>query len=102
MLNLDDRIMRLSGIFALIIVVIFSSCNGEKPIVPDLNLASDDAEWNVFNREVDVDEGVVHLDAKAGSGFIKLNNFIMGDGTVDKGKGSSGSEFCWPSLSWAE
>ena len=88
--------MRLSGIFALIIVVFFSSCNGEKPIVPDLNIASDAAEWTVFNREVDVDEGVVHLDAKAGSGFIKLNNFIMGDGTVEldiKGKDLQGQSF---------
>jgi len=88
------KIYRFIPLF-LISIILFS-CNQVKPIAPDLKNVTDALEWTVFNREVNYESKVVHLDAKAGSGLVKLNDLIVGDGTIEldiKGKNAQGESF---------
>lgn len=78
------------------LAIFFVSCDQDKPITPDLNMVADTDAWYTFNRAVDVDGGIVHLDAREGSGFVKLNDLIMGDGVVEldiKGMDLQGQSF---------
>ena len=87
--------MKLLRFFPIILVILITSCNQEKPISPDLSKVSDPSVWTIFNREL-VDNEVVQLNAKPGSGFVKFNELIMGDGTIEldiKGKNAQGKSF---------
>ena len=87
--------MKLFRFSPIILVILIASCNQEKPISPDLSKVSDPSVWTIFNREL-VDNEVVQLNAKPGSGFVKFNELIMGDGTIEldiKGKNAQGKSF---------
>ena len=87
---------RITVLITIILGLAFSSCNQDGPLTPDLKKVTDTSEWTVFNRQVSVDKNVVHLDAQEGSGVVKLNDLIMGDGVVEldiKGKDEQGKSF---------
>jgi len=88
--------MKAFRFFPVLISIILISCNQNKPLTPDLGKVADPDVWSVFNREVNVEDDVVHLDARPGSGLVKLNDLILGDGTVEldiKGKDLQGQSF---------
>ncbi len=87
---------RITVLITIALGITLISCNQDKPITPDLEKVTDASEWTVFNRQVSVENDVVHLDAKEGAGVVKLNDLIMGDGTVEldiKGKDERGKSF---------
>ena len=64
-------------------------------VTPDLSKVNDKNTWSGFNREVAYDSAV-HLDAKPGDGFLRLNgsNFMNGEISLDiKGKDEQGMSF---------
>jgi hypothetical protein len=80
------KTLQISAI--LFLMTILFSCGQNKPITPDLSLVSDTSLWTIHNREL-IDDEVVHIDAKPGDGFLKLNDLTFGNGVIEldiKGK----------------
>ena len=79
----------------LFLGLIILGCNQNNAIVPDLTQVSDPEIWTVHNRVVSVGEEV-HLDANQSDGFVKLNDLVFADGTIEldiKGKNDPGKSF---------
>ncbi len=81
--------------FIVIIMIIFLSIpmlNAQENIVmPDLSTINSADKWTVYNRKVKYEEAdqSVYLNSKEGSGFVKLNDLIFSNGTIEidiKGK----------------
>ena len=56
----------------------------------------DQENWTAQNRELTIEEGVFHLDAKEGEGIAWLNNSHIENGTIEleiKGKNNPGRSF---------
>lgn len=75
--------------------ILMNNCSGDKATIPDLSEVNNPDIWTVYNRSL-IDSDVVQVNAKEGSGFVKLNDFVFESGTIEldiKGKNAPGQSF---------
>jgi len=79
----------------LILGMLIVGCVENGAITPDLSRIRDADTWTIHNRDL-IDDKEVHLNAEPGDGFLKLNDLIFSDGTIEldiKGLNAPGQSF---------
>jgi hypothetical protein len=86
--------MKLYKTVFLTLVLFHCSCKLKPQAASDLLLQPE--KWTVFNRDIDLSNGVFHLDARENDGVLWLNDYDFQDGTIEldiKGRDLQGQSF---------
>ncbi len=82
---------------SIILLMISVSLFGQKnEIIPDLSKSNDTTLWVLKNRDVDINNNVIHLNGKPGDGILWLKSLLFTNGRIEldiKGKDEKGKSF---------
>lgn len=84
--------MKSINLLVLIACISFSGCNGQQ----EKRISADPEKWTAYNREVEYQNDVIHLNADNEDGILWLNDANFKNGTIEldiKGKDVRGESF---------
>jgi len=79
-----------------IFLLLFSGLSAGAQITPDLSKVNNNTQWEIFNRDIHFQDGIVHMNAMEGNALLWLKEFNFENGTIEldiKGKDLRGQSF---------
>jgi len=80
----------------VIFILLFSSLYVSAQIIPDLSQVNNNTKWEIYNRDIHFQDGIVHMNAMEGSALLWLKEFNFENGIIEldiKGKDVRGQSF---------